>query len=74
MQEAVRKTGREAFVFPGPFGVLRPQEVCVTAEGMAVSDRLCRVVVGPPGVLANGMCPAPEGFLTAGRGKYDFLW
>lgn len=63
----MKKTAREAVavVFPGPFWVLCPGEVCVTAEGTAVSDRLCRVVVGPPGALADGACPAPEGFLTA---------
>lgn len=40
-------------------------EVCVTAEGTALSARLCRVAVDPPGALADGACPAPEGFLTA---------
>lgn len=74
VQEAIKKTAREAVVFPSPFWVLCPCEVCVTAEGTAVSDRLCRVVVAPLGTLVDGMCPAPEGFLTGERGKCDFLW
>lgn len=65
MQEAIKKTAREAVAFPGPFWVPHPREACVTAEGTAVSDRLCRVAVGPPGALADGVCPALEGFLTA---------
>lgn len=60
MQEAIKKTAREVVVFPGSFWVLCSWKVCVTAEGMAVSDRLSRVVVGPLGVLVNGAYSTPE--------------
>lgn len=76
MQEAIKKTAREAVVFPGLFWVLCPREVCVTAEGTAVSGKLCGVAVGPLGVLVDGVCPTLEGFLTAEKntGECDFLW
>lgn len=62
MQEAIKKTAREVVVFPGSFWVLRLWEVCVTAEGMGVSDRLSRVLVGPLEALVDGAYPTLEVF------------